>query len=312
MNAFSEDLRILAEGLVDFDLEAYLTTVSKPLPECLRLNTLKFREEDVKNFMLERGWRLEPLPWARHSYRVLEAPTKNLGDTLEHQLGLIYLQGPVSMLPVEALSPELGDRCLDLCAAPGSKSTQLTQLVSLEGVVVANDVSKKRVKALSFNLQRWGAVNSVVTLADGRIYYRWARGLFDRVLVDAPCSSLGVASKDWSVLRRYKLKLSERLQRLQLALLESGYRCLREGGVLVYSTCTIHPLENEAVVSLFLERHPEAKIEPVRPEGLRSRRPLEEFGPLRFNPEVEKCFKCYPYDSDGEGFFVARIRGGDI
>ncbi|MCS7145219.1 MAG: RsmB/NOP family class I SAM-dependent RNA methyltransferase [Nitrososphaerota archaeon] len=307
----SEDLKILASQLTDFDLEAYLETVERPLPECVRLNTLKFQEEDVRRFMQGRGWRLEPIPWARHGYRVLEAPAASLGDTLEHMLGLFYLQGPVSMLPAEALAPEPCERCLDLCAAPGSKSTQLCQLVGIDGVVVANDVSKTRVKALSFNLQRWGAVNSIVTLADGRLYGRWAAGMFSKVLVDAPCSSLGVASKDWSVVRRFRSRQSKRLAPLQLALLEAGYKCLKPGGAIVYSTCTIHPLENEAVVSHFLERHPEARLEPVRPEGLRVRRPLEEFGSERFNPDVEKCFKCYPYDNGGEGFFIAKIVRGE-
>jgi len=311
MIAVSEDFRILTSQLIDFDLEAYLEAVERPLPECVRLNTLKFREEKVVEFMYGRGWRLEKLPWVRHGYRVLEAPISNLGYSIEHMLGLIYLQGPVSMLPAEVLDVRVGDRCLDLCAAPGSKSTQLAQLVGLEGVVVANDVSQKRVKALSFNLQRWGAVNSVVTLADGRLFSRWGAGLFDRVLVDVPCSSLGVASKDWSVLKKYRQNHGKRLQPLQLALLEAGYRCLKAGGVIVYSTCTIMPVENEAVVSRFLERHPEARLEEVRPEGLKWRRPLEEFGGERFNSEVEKCFKCYPYDNGGEGFFIVKIRGGD-
>lgn len=301
---------MLASQLTDLDLEAYLRVVEEPLPECVRLNTLKFREKDVREFMHYRGWRLKPLAWVRHGYRVLEAPVTNLGDSLEHMLGLIYIQGPVSMLPVEVLDVRVGDRCLDLCAAPGSKSTQMCQLVGLDGVVVANDVSSKRVKALSFNLQRWGAVNSVVTLTDGRFFSKWGAGLFDRVLVDVPCSSLGVVSKDWSVLKRYRHNHSKRLQPLQAALLESGYRCLRQGGVIVYSTCTIHPLENEAVISRFLDRHPEASLEEVRPQGLRWRRPLEAFEGERFNPEVEKCFKCYPYDNSGEGFFIAKIRRG--
>lgn len=311
MIAVSEDMSMLSSLLPDFDLESYLEAVRRPLPECVRLNTLKFDGGAVERFLEERGWRLEPLPWARHGYRVLEARATDLGDTLEHALGLIYIQGPVSMLPAEALGPERGDVCLDLCAAPGSKSTQLAQLVGMDGVVVSNDVSKKRIKALSFNLQRWGALNSVITLSDGRLFHRWGAGLFDRVLVDAPCSGLGITSKDWGAVKRYRVRQSEKLQRLQASLLESGYRCLKPGGVLVYSTCTIHPLENEAVISRFLEKHQEARLEAVQPEGLVSRRPLEEFGGERFDSEVRKCFKCYPQDNMAEGFFVAKIRRGD-
>ncbi|MEM0444976.1 MAG: RsmB/NOP family class I SAM-dependent RNA methyltransferase [Nitrososphaerota archaeon] len=304
----SEDFSRLSSMLPDFELELYLEAVQQPLPECVRINTLKFDGREVERFLIQRGWRLEPLAWARHGYRVLEAPAKDLGNTMEHLLGLIYIQGPVSMLPVETLEPGRGERCLDLCAAPGSKSTQIAQLIGLQGVIVANDASKKRIRALSFNLQRWGAVNSVVTLTDGRLFHRWGAGLFDRVLLDVPCSALGIVSKDWGALRRYRSRHSEKLQRLQLSLLESGYRCLRPGGLLVYSTCTIHPLENEAVISQFLEKHPESTLEPVEHEGLKGRRPIEEFSGERFSPEVAKCFKCYPQDNMAEGFFVARIR----
>lgn len=307
----SEDLSNVLAEIPDIDAEMLVEAAYRPLPECVRLNTIKVDEKVLLELLESRGWRLKPLPWARHAYLVEEAPVRDLGATPEHMLGLIYVQGPVSMLPVEILSPRPGDLVLDLCAAPGGKSTQIAQHLNLHGVLVANDASQKRIKALAFNIQRWGATNVVITLADGRLVHKWCSGLFDRVLVDAPCSSLGIASKDWSVFSRYRRGVTERARRLQLGLLESGYRCLKPGGVLVYSTCTIHPLENEWVVSTLIERHPEARIIRDRVEGLRSRPPLEEFGGFRFSPEVSKCFKCYPYDNMGEGFFVAKILRGE-
>jgi NOL1/NOP2/sun family putative RNA methylase len=307
----SEDLRGLLSQLPDMDAEELIEAAHRPLPESIRLNTLKANENNLRRLLESRGWRLHPLPWARHCYLVDHAPSTDLGATLEHMLGLIYIQGPVSMLPVEVLDPQPGDLVLDLCAAPGGKSTQIAQLLQMRGVLVANDVSRKRLKALAYNIQRWQAANSIVTLADGRLYHRWASEAFDRVLVDAPCSSLGIASKDWSVLSKYRGGLTRRLVRLQLALLESGYRCLRLGGALVYATCTIHPLENEGVVSAFLERHPEARLMDVRPTGLRARRALEVFGGESFSTELSRCFKCYPYDNMGEGFFVAKIVRGE-
>ncbi len=311
MIAPSDDLKELLSQLPDMDAEELFESARRPLPESIRLNTLKCDENSLRGLLESRGWRLRPLSWARHSYLVEHAPSTDLGATLEHVLGLIYIQGPVSMFPVEVLDPQPGEQVLDLCAAPGGKSTQIAQLLQMRGVLVANDVSQKRLKALAYNIQRWQAANSIVTLADGRLYHRWASEIFDRVLVDAPCSSLGIASKDWSVLSKYRDGLTRRLVRLQLALLESGYRCLRPGGAIVYSTCTIHPLENEGVVNTFLERHPEARLMDVRPTGLRARRALEEFGGERFSTELSRCFKCYPYDNMGEGFFVAKIVRGE-
>lgn len=309
----SDDLRLLLDSLPDMDPEAYLSSIASPLPECFRINTLKLPERSILALLEEGGWLFERLPWTRHGYRLAGGYEGQLGSSLEHMAGLIYLQGPLSMLPAEQLDVSPGQAVLDLCASPGSKSTQIAQLMENRGALVCNDVSSARVKPLVSNLQRFGVMNCVVTLNDGARFHRWARGLFDRVLVDAPCSSLGIASKDWGAARRYAERASERISRLQVALALSAYDCLREGGVMVYSTCTIHPLENEGVITELLERRPGARLLSIRPTGLRSRPPLEEWRGLRFSPEVRNCFKAYPQDNAAEGFFVAKVvkRSGD-
>ncbi|MEN3047306.1 MAG: RsmB/NOP family class I SAM-dependent RNA methyltransferase [Candidatus Caldarchaeales archaeon] len=306
----SDDLRELLSRIPDLELEEFVEASVRPLPEAFRVNTLKMGEDRCVGLLREMGWRLERVPWARHAYRLIECEEGEPGGTLAHSLGLIYLQGPISMVPAEALDPRPGEKVLDLCAAPGSKSTQIAQLMENRGVLVANDASSERIKPLIANLQRWGVYNCVVTLKDGRFFGKRARGLFERTLCDVPCSSLGVVMKDWSAARTYSHGRSERLARLQLSLLLAAYDATAPGGLTVYSTCTVHPLENEAVVSEFLSLRGDAEVVEFRLEGLKGRRPLEEWEGRRFDPMVSRCFKCYPQDNGAEGFFVALIRKG--
>ncbi|MDW8041765.1 MAG: RsmB/NOP family class I SAM-dependent RNA methyltransferase [Nitrososphaerota archaeon] len=303
----SEELSELLASIPDMEVDAYVEASSRPLPETFRVNTLKMSEERCVELLREMGWRFERLPWARHAYRLTGGAT-GLGGTLAHSLGVVYVQGPISMVPVEALDPKPGERVLDVCAAPGSKSTQIAQLMENKGVLVANDASSERIKPLIANLQRWGAYNCVVTMKDGRFFGRRTRNFFDRVLCDVPCSSLGVVMKDWSSAGTYSHRRSERLARLQLTLLLSSFDASTPGGYTVYSTCTVHPLENEAVVSEFLSQRPEAEVVEFRLEGLKGRRPLEEWKGEVFDPRVSLCFKCYPQDNGAEGFFVALLR----
>lgn len=304
----SDDLLRFLRELPDIDVEAYLKVASEPLPECFRINTLKLPEERIRDLLRGRGWSFVKLPWAKFGYKLMDGPEDGLGRSMEHMLGLIYLQGPISMLPAETLEPRPGMAVLDLCASPGSKSTQLAQLMENEGILVSNDISANRIKPLVANLQRCGVLNVIVVQSDGRLFHRWCKEQFDRVLVDAPCSSLGILAKDWTAAKRYSEKLSRRISRLQLSLLISAYECLKPGGLLVYSTCTIHPLENEYVIANFLQERTDAKLLPVSAEGLKARKPLEEWSGVRFPSEIKNCFKCYPYDNYAEGFFIAKIK----
>lgn len=301
----SDDLREYLKRLPDLEIDLLMEAYERPLPEGFRVNTLKADEGRVLERLRDKGFEFKKVPWARHGY-VVEGG-EELGTTLEHMLGLIYIQGPVSMAPVEVLDPKPGDLVLDLCAAPGSKSTQIAQLLGGRGVLVANDVSFDRVKALSSNLQRFGVLNAVLTLTDGRRFPRFAREMFDKVLVDAPCSSLGVVSKDWGVAKSWSYKSVGRLSKLQLQLLLAGYDSLKPGGVLVYATCTLTVEENEVVLDRFLELREDAVLEGFRLEGLKGRRGLVEWEGRVLEPELEKTMRIYPYDNWAEGFYIARV-----
>lgn len=289
---------------LDFDLLVQFW--SKPLPESFRVNTLKLPEEYILDRLRRKGLTFKKIPWARYGY-VLEGCFE-LGTTVEHMLGLIYLQGPVSMAPVEALDPKPGEIILDMCAAPGSKSTQVLQILQGSGVLVANDPVIDRCKALSSNLQRLGAYNVVITTLDGRAFPRIVGEFFDRVLVDAPCSSLGIVGKDWGIVKNWSLNNVMRLSRLQVQLLRAAFDSLKPGGTLVYSTCTLTVEENENVVDNLLRLRRNACIEEIRLSGLKYEEGLMEWNDTRFHDDLSKSLRVYPYHNNAEGFYIAKIR----
>ena len=301
----SDDLKSYLNRLPDLEMAMLLEAYEKPLPEGFRVNTLKSPEERVLERLRRRGYEFRKIPWARYGYVL--AGGENLGKTIEHMLGLIYLQGPVSMAPAEVLDPRPGELVLDLCASPGSKATQIAQLLEGRGVVVANDISYERLKALTSNLQRFGVLNCVVTLADGRKYPRFAWELFDKVLVDAPCSSLGIVSRDWGIARSWSTRLVERLSSLQKQLILAGFDCLKPGGVLVYSTCTLTVEENELVVDWLLKMRDSARLVDFSLPGLKRRSGLTEFGDFKLDEELRKTARIMPYDNWAEGFYIAKI-----
>jgi len=173
-------------------------------------------------------------------------------DSVEHQLGYYYIQGSSSMIPPIALDPSPEDCVLDICAAPGSKTTHIAQLMENRGIVVANEASFVRVRALVINIQKAGASNVTVTRKDGVGYEKYNQR-FDKVLLDAPCSDIGTAGKNPQVIQRWSIDRVRRLSNLQKKLIVSAYNTLRVGGVLVYSTCTTSREENEDVVEYLLK-----------------------------------------------------------
>lgn len=208
------------------------------------------------------------------------------------------------MIPPLVLDPQPGELVLDLCAAPGSKTTQIAALMNNQGVVLANDVSGDRLKPLGLNLQRCGVSNTIVTIRANKAYPPES---FDRVLVDAPCSATGTIRRSLKTLQMWSPSMVSRMVGLQKSVIEQGWSSLKPGGVLVYSTCTQEPEENEGMISWFLERHPEASVEAIDLNIVRSPN-IMSFGKATFSPEVAKTLRIYPQDNNTEGFFVAKLR----
>ncbi|MCD6403953.1 MAG: RsmB/NOP family class I SAM-dependent RNA methyltransferase [Nanoarchaeota archaeon] len=286
------------------DLDAFLEISKEPLRDSIRVNTLKAKKEELKERLGEKGWKLEEIPWYKYGFFV--ETEEVMGNSLEHVLGYFYVQEAVSMLPPIVLNPKPGEIVLDMCAAPGSKSTQIAMHMKNEGVLVTNDVRLDRIIALKANLQRCGVMNVVVTRMDGARFSRFSNQ-FDRVLVDAPCSATGAIRKSWKVLKMWNPRMVRKLSYLQKRLVLAGFDALKPNGILVYSTCTLEPEENEGVID-FLLRKREVKIEPIRLRNIKTRKGIEEFEGREYSKEVRKCVRIYPQDNDTEGFFIAKVR----
>jgi tRNA (cytosine49-C5)-methyltransferase len=232
-----------------------------------------------------------------------------LGNSVEHLLGYFYVQEISSMLPVLALDVRPGDFVLDLCASPGSKTTQMAARMENKGTIIANDIKLDRVKILNANLERCGVANVVVCRNDGvGLCTRMAkRGFkFDKILLDAPCSGEGTLRSSPKTFKMWNLKVVKKLSREQKKLFASCVGCLRAGGEIVYSTCTHSPEENEGVVDFALKNF-DLEISKVK-LPVRCRPGVGSWNGEEYDVGVEKCCRIYPQDNDSEGFFVSKFK----
>jgi len=286
------------------DWEAFQAVQSRPLVSTARINTLKIGRDDLLERLAEQGLDCRPFQWYPLGLKLdVDSP----GKLLETLLGFIHIQEELSMVPPLLLDPQPGERILDLCASPGSKTTQISAMMENRGLVIANEPSLARVAALRSNCERLGAMNVAITRYDGR---NFPRGLFHRVLVDAPCSAEGRERRGAGVIARGSCQRSLGLQALQIGLLKSALRLTVPGGVVVYSTCTYAPEENEMVVQAVLDEADEgsgAHLEKVKTPGLRECPGLEEWNGIRFSRQIHSVARYYPHINDTGGFFVAKI-----
>ncbi|MBI5871961.1 NOL1/NOP2/sun family putative RNA methylase [archaeon] len=267
----------------------------------IRVNTIKTSIEEAKQKL--STCQLEQVPWCKEGFFIKGFA---IGNSLEHFLGHIYLQGAASMIPALVLEPKETDIVLDLCASPGSKTSQIASYMGNKGLIIANDVKISRMKPLVMNLQRCGVANTITSLMEGKLFANF-ENTFDRVLVDAPCSGLGTIMKSKGTILSYNPNMLRKFSSIQKSLLCAGFEALKQGGTLVYSTCTIEPEENEGVVSALLERHSNAGIEQFEIPIKRSL-PITSFDGKIYNEKVKNCLRIYPQDNFTEGFFVAKIK----
>jgi NOL1/NOP2/sun family putative RNA methylase len=290
------------------DYLSFLACLSSPSISGLRVNTLKTSTPEL---LKRLAYTLTPVPWSNNAYWFenphqesgLEAPGKHP----YHAAGLFYLQEPSAMLPAQALDPQSGERILDLCAAPGGKSTQLASLMGDLGLLVANEIHPKRVWELAENLERWGAHNAVILNETPERLAEHFGEFFDRVLVDAPCSGEGMFRKSETARQQWSPELVRSCAMRQSDILAKASSMVIPGGRLVYSTCTYNPQENEAVISRFLKNHPDFTIQelpdflgksPARPDWLKKGDRV---------PGLEKGVRLWPHTSPCEGHFVALL-----
>lgn len=303
---FKEDFKKRYKKLLGSKYDEYLKYSLSFLTRSIRINTLKADVKKVKASLEEKGWKLTPVPFCSEGFWVEhETGRLDIGNTREHALGYFYVQEAASMIPPIVLDPRPGELVLDMCAAPGSKTTQIGQYMENKGLLIANDFTGNRIKPLGINVQRIGLTNTIIT----RMYGQWFAKkniFFDRILVDAPCSGTGTIRKSVKTLRIWNPTMIERLAATQKKLIETGFEILKPGGTLVYSTCSTEPLEDEAVVSHLLEKYENAIIMDID-LNIKKSEPITEFKGQKFDPKVKKCLRLWPQDNDTEGFFVAKF-----
>ncbi len=295
------------EELLKGNLKEFIEWAASPLPPVLRVNTLKSTIGTVVERLERQGFVLEQIKKLPILFRLRHSPVE-IGRTLEHFLGFIYIQELASAIPALVLDPRKGERVLDMAAAPGSKTTLMAQLMENTGLIVANDIDYERLRALASNLDRLGVLNVVMTEVDGHKFGFWHEGQFDKVLVDVPCSAIGTLHRAPEILKWWSWEKVHRLTRIQKGLILAGYRALREGGLMVYSTCTLVPQENEAIVDFLLNHYPEAEIVDFEDFGLVWSLGLTEWKHRTYDERVKKTKRLLPFANQTEGFYVAKIR----
>lgn len=291
----------------------FLEANETPRPVVIRANTLKSKIKDLVNALVARGVNLEPVGrWTKVGLKVFECPVP-IGATPEYLAGHYMLQSASSMVPVIALQPQPGERILDMAAAPGGKTTHIAQLMNGSGVLIANDPKSERLPSLVANLARLGVTNSIVCSYDGKKLPEVVGKHFDRVLLDAPCTGLGVISRDPSAkttkTNRDIMKMSQLQKQLLLAAIDAVDAHSKTGGIIVYSTCSVAVEENECVVNYAMrKRH--IRIEPfVGEDGSDIGRPgLTSYAYGNFHPDVKNSRRFFPHVHNMDGFYVCRIR----
>lgn len=244
----------------------------------------------------------EPVPWAKHGY-YYNAEARP-GKHPYHEAGLYYIQEPSAMSAAALLAPAPGERVLDLCAAPGGKSTQLAGYLEQTGLLIANEIHPARCKILSQNIERMGIANAIVTNEDSDTLATHFLEFFHKILVDAPCSGEGMFRKNPDAVAEWSPEQVHICANRQLMILENAASMLMSGGILVYSTCTFSPEENEGVIGTFLELHPEFSIVQTENPYFDHGRP--EWG--NKNPDLTYTFRLWPHHLKGEGHFAAVLR----
>lgn len=282
---------------------AFCSSYEKPWAHGLRLNRLKGIEAVRKACGI---FQLSPVPWALDGFYYGEE--ERPGKHPFHEAGLYYIQEPSAMAAAQLLSPEPGDYVLDLCAAPGGKSTHIASLLNGQGFLLSNEIHSARAKILSGNVERMGIANAAVTNHDSQSLSLWFPEFFDKILVDAPCSGEGMFRKDENARAEWSPSAVEICAGRQQEILHHAAKMLKPGGLLLYSTCTFAPAEDEGSVESFLDGHPEFSISSACfYEGFARGNPRWVPGG-KGRSELEQTIRIWPHQAFGEGHYLALLK----
>lgn len=288
------------KDLLKEDYEAYLESFKEKRLYGLRVNTLKISVED---FLKISPFELEPVPWIENGFYFSEndKPAKHP----YYFAGLYYIQEPSAMTPANVLPIEEGDVVFDMCAAPGGKSTELGAKLNKSGLLITNDISNSRAKALLKNVEVFGIPNVCVLSEDPKKIADRFSGFFDKVLIDAPCSGEGMFRKDNKLIKSWEKNGPEFYSKIQKDIVLSGADMLKPGGKMLYSTCTFSKMEDEETIRYLLKERPEIHLTDIRNyKGFCAG--VSESDEDR-QMQIDKCVRIFPHKMQGEGHFLALL-----
>lgn len=302
--AYEEEMR----SLLGTEYEDYLETYHHPVRQGLRFNPYKLTKEEWEAIT---PFGCVQVPWVKNGYYIQAEKGEEGPGPSRHPYyfaGLYYIQEPSAMTPASRLPIEPGDRVLDLCAAPGGKATELGGRLQGSGMLLANDLSNSRAKALLKNLELAGLPNIYVTSEDPENLTEKFPEFFDKILIDAPCSGEGMFHKEPKMAEYWEEKPPAYYAKIQKQLVLQGAGMLKPGGMLLYSTCTFSKKENEEVIAFLLRESPDMETVSISPyEGFSRGFSLEDQTP-EINVQLLECVRIFPHKMQGEGHFTALLR----
>lgn len=286
--------RILGE-----EYSAYLQSMEEKRRFGLRVNTAKI---SVEEFLRISPFELTPIPYVDNGF-FYDGDEVQPAKHPYYYAGLYYLQDPSAMTPASRLPIEKGDRVLDLCAAPGGKTTELAARLQGTGLLIANDISAKRARALLKNVELFGIENSFIIAEYAQKLGKYLEAYFDKILIDAPCSGEGMFRKDPAMIRAWEPGSPQMYADMQEDILRHALPMLKPGGMLLYSTCTFSPLEDEGTVEKILAMDPGMELVDMKGyEGFVQGKP-ELIGSS--DESIRRCVRMFPHRLEGEGHFLA-------
>lgn len=283
------------------DWDDFCQVIDQPLPSTFWRNPMRVSHEQLLDGLAAYDLSPQGYDFSDLAYQL--PPGVALGRLLPWQAGWFHVQELVSMLAAPILAPQPGQRVLDLCAAPGGKTAMLAALMQQQGLLVANDLSVDRIKALRHVVGRMGMTNVLCTQSDARRFT--ADQPFDAVLADVPCSCEGTVRRNAKV--RFAQAPRANICHNQAQILSRAVAALAPQGRLLYSTCTLAPEENEAQITALLAREPSMRLLPIDLAGIRHRPGLSHWQDQAFHHDCSLCWRLYPQDNNSGGFFLALL-----
>ena len=279
--------------LLKDEYDDYLSSFNNPSVKSLRINTSKISVDD---FLSIFPYKLESVPWTSDGFYFED---ENVSKDINYYAGLFYLQEASAMLPAELLPIDEGDLVLDCCAAPGGKSLKLLSKLNNTGLLVSNDISASRANALLRNIERQGYSNFFVTINDTKTLLKKYPQTFDKILVDAPCSGEGMFRKEKHLIKDWTIRGNDYYSNIQKEIVDDAYKMLKDGGIMVYSTCTFDESEDEDIIQYLLDKYNDLKLLPIKK--------YPGFKDGKNNIGI----KLFPHLIKGEGHYVCLLQKGD-